>query len=207
MSLVVAVGHCAHGRPGQVALRCRQASLQSNQVTPIMNALAPFWSIKHPCEQSLVWVQRQLSGAGMQLQRTFDLHEARLAGSDCQCPHHGTSACDCQMVVALVYVQGHPPVSLVVHGNDGQSWISLIDRPTSVPIRGSSLPSSRLCKPGLQPMRRPNCLWIAASLRATHPRGAPTLALIGLTDPNFGTLGGMYAALHVGIWWFSFWRP
>ena len=94
-----------------------------------MNALAPFWSIKHPCEESLLWVQRQLASAGMQLRRTFDLHEARLAGSDCQCPHHGTSACDCQMVVALVYAQDHPPVTLVVHGNDGQSWISVIDRP------------------------------------------------------------------------------
>jgi len=95
----------------------------------MMNALTPFWSIPHPCEESILWVQRQLSGVGMQLRRTFDLHEARLAGSDCPCPHHGTSACDCQMVVALVYAQDHPPVTLVVHGNDGQSWISVIDRP------------------------------------------------------------------------------
>jgi hypothetical protein len=94
-----------------------------------MTALTPFWSIEHPCEESLLWVERQLSSAGMRLLRTFDLHDARLATSDCQCPHHGTGACDCQMVVALVYAQDHPPVTLVLHGNDGQSWISVIDGP------------------------------------------------------------------------------
>ena len=94
-----------------------------------MNALTPFWSTDKPCEDTLRWLQRRLSLAGLRLLRTFDLHDARLADTDCQCPHHGTAACDCQMVVALVYAGDCPPVTLVMHGNNGHSWISVIDRP------------------------------------------------------------------------------
>ena len=45
--------------------------------------------------------------------------------------HAPTTAleCDCQMVVLLVYAPVGAPVSLVIHGNDGQSWLSLVDRP------------------------------------------------------------------------------
>ncbi|MFH1185516.1 MAG: hypothetical protein V1755_10830 [Chloroflexota bacterium] len=94
-----------------------------------MNALTPFWCVDEPCEESLHWLQRRLSRAGLRLLRTFDLHDARLGTAECHCPHHGTSACDCQMVVVLVYAEARPPVTLVVHGNNGQSWISVIDRP------------------------------------------------------------------------------
>jgi hypothetical protein len=33
------------------------------------------------------------------------------------------------MVVVLIYGETSSPVTLVVHGNDGQSWISVVDRP------------------------------------------------------------------------------
>ena len=75
------------------------------------------------------WLSQRLSSAGLRLLRTFDLNDARLAVEDCRCPHHGTSACDCQMVIVLVYAGPSAPVTLVVHGNDGMSWISVIDRP------------------------------------------------------------------------------
>jgi hypothetical protein len=76
-------------------------------------------------EQSI----RRLDAAGLQVVRSFDLKVARAAHVGCTCPHHGTDQCDCQMVVLLVYGQDGPPVTLVVHGHDGQTQIALVDTP------------------------------------------------------------------------------
>ena len=94
-----------------------------------MNALTPSWSIPVSCETSAQWLEHRLADAGLRLLRTFDLQDARLATADCTCPHHGTTECDCQMVVVLVYSGARAPVTLVIHGNNGQSWVSVIDRP------------------------------------------------------------------------------
>jgi hypothetical protein len=94
-----------------------------------MDTLTPPWSVHVPCETSAQWLEDRLSCAGLRAVRTFDLHDARPASPECACPHHGTAACDCQMVVILVYAEARLPVTMVVHGNDGQSWISVIDRP------------------------------------------------------------------------------
>jgi hypothetical protein len=94
-----------------------------------MTVLTPIWSIDEPCDKSVGWLEERLSLAGFRLLRTFDLHDARLSVADCQCPHHGTKQCDCQMMVLLVYAEASPPVTLVIHGKDGRSWISVIDRP------------------------------------------------------------------------------
>lgn len=80
-------------------------------------------------EQSM----RQLELAGLQVVRSFDLKVARAAHVGCTCPHHGTEQCDCQMVVLLVYGQDGPPATLVVHGYDGQTEISLVDIPDQRP--------------------------------------------------------------------------
>ncbi len=61
---------------------------------------------------------------------TFDLHAARLGLEDCPCPNHGTEECDCQMIVLLVYAEAAEPITLILHGNDGQTWISLADGPS-----------------------------------------------------------------------------
>jgi hypothetical protein len=70
-------------------------------------------------------VNQQLTEADFRVVQTFDLHVARMAHSDCPCPHHGTSDCNCQMVVLLVYQKKEDPVTLVVHGQDGRTWVSL----------------------------------------------------------------------------------
>jgi hypothetical protein len=95
----------------------------------IMNTLTPFCSISCSCDEALQWTQRQLSRAGLRGMQTFDLHTARHALEDCPCPHHGTSACDCQMVVLLVYGNASEPVTLILHGHDGQTWVSIADNP------------------------------------------------------------------------------
>jgi len=64
------------------------------------------------------------------------LQDARLAAAYCPCPHHGTRACDCQMVVLLVYGNGIRPATLILHSNDGQTWLSLVNTP-SQPVEQS----------------------------------------------------------------------
>jgi hypothetical protein len=63
--------------------------------------------------------------AGLRSVQTFDLHTARAAMHDCECPHHSTDQCDCQMIVLLVYGKVEEPVSLILHGNDGTTWLSI----------------------------------------------------------------------------------
>jgi hypothetical protein len=61
--------------------------------------------------------------------QTFDLHAARHAREDYPCPHHGMDACDCQMVVLLIYEKADEPVTLILYGNDGQTWLSFVNNP------------------------------------------------------------------------------
>ncbi len=90
---------------------------------------SPFLSINHPCDEALQWTKKQLSQAGLRSMQTFDLHAARAGSHDCSCPNHGTNKCDCQMVVLLVYGKAAEPVTLILHGNDGNTQLSIADDP------------------------------------------------------------------------------
>lgn len=90
-----------------------------------MSALIPFLVLDQTCDQVLAWVSQQLTSASFRVVQTFDLQVARLAHPDCPCPHHGTNDCNCQMVVLLVYGKQDDPATLVIHGQDGRSWVSL----------------------------------------------------------------------------------
>ena len=90
-----------------------------------MSTLIPFLVLDQTCDQVLAWATGQLTRAGFRVVQTFDLQVARLAHPDCPCPHHGTNDCNCQMVVLLVYPKQGEPATLVIHGQDGRSWVSL----------------------------------------------------------------------------------
>ena len=90
-----------------------------------MSALIPFLVLDQTCDQVLPCVNGQLTSAGLRVVQTFDLQIARLAHTDCPCPHHGTDDCNCQMVVLLVYRKQDDPVTLIIHGQDGRTWVSL----------------------------------------------------------------------------------
>lgn len=90
-----------------------------------MSTLMPFLVLDQTCDQVLVWVSQQLTSASFRVVQTFDLQVARLAHPDYPCPHHGTNDCNCQMVVLLVYGKQDDPATLVIHGQDGRSWVSL----------------------------------------------------------------------------------
>lgn len=89
-----------------------------------MSALLPFLALDQTCQQVDVWVREKLTQAGLRVVPTFDLKIARLAHPDCACPYHGTDACSCQLVILLVYGKQESPATLVIHGQDGKSWIS-----------------------------------------------------------------------------------
>jgi hypothetical protein len=94
-----------------------------------MNQNMQLVTIQANCDEATTQAAQLLSGAGLQVVRSFDLRSARMAHAECTCPHHGTAQCTCQFVVLLVYGQGGAPMSLVVHGHDGQTWLSLVDTP------------------------------------------------------------------------------
>ena len=93
-----------------------------------MSALMPFMVVDEACGSVLARVSEELIRMGFRIAQTFDLQVARLAHPDCPCPHHGTDECNCQMVVLLVYRTDRVPATLVVHGQDRRSWLSLVNQ-------------------------------------------------------------------------------
>ena len=93
--------------------------------------MSPFLTVNLTCDITLPWVSNQLLKAGLRSVQTFDLHTARAALHDCDCPHHGTDQCDCQMVVLMVYGKTEEPATLMLHGNDGTTWLSIAASVTS----------------------------------------------------------------------------
>jgi hypothetical protein len=91
--------------------------------------ISPFLSVNKSCDETLQWTKMQLSQADLRAVQTFDLHAARSGTHDCPCPHHGTEECDCQMVVLLVYGKVTEPATLILHGNDGLTWMSIVNDP------------------------------------------------------------------------------
>ena len=94
-----------------------------------MNMLSPFLTLNCSCDEALQWSSQNLMQNGLRVMQTFDLHTARHALEGCPCPHHGTSECDCQMLVLLVYGEAVEPATLILHGNNGQAWLSIVKTP------------------------------------------------------------------------------
>jgi len=82
-------------------------------------------------DEATAWVTLGLEEAALQVYRSFDLRSARAVSGTCACPYHGTDACDCQMVVLLVYQEQGTPATIVLHGHQGRTWIQLVDAPNA----------------------------------------------------------------------------
>jgi hypothetical protein len=74
-------------------------------------------------------ISQQLISQGMVVIQSFDLQVAKSIHTGCTCPHHGTKLCDCQIVVLLVYDENEGPVSLIVHSQDGRTYLSMMEIP------------------------------------------------------------------------------
>ena len=95
--------------------------------------MTQFLTLECPNDKAVRWITDTLKRANLQVATSFDLHTTRPAYTDYPCPHHGSAACDCQMVVLLVYGADSRPATLVVHSSDGRTWLSLIDYPGQRP--------------------------------------------------------------------------
>lgn len=94
-----------------------------------MSNVSPFVTIDKPGEEAIRRVFQMLGKHGLRVVRTFDLQEARLAHVDCPCPQHGTEACNCQMMILLVYADGQKPASILMHSFQESTWLYLVDTP------------------------------------------------------------------------------
>jgi hypothetical protein len=92
-----------------------------------MNMNSPFLNLDCCCDKAMQWSSQKLTQNGLRVMQTFDLQAARHALENCPCPHHGTDKCDCQMVVLLVYGKAGGSVTLILHGNDGKTSLSLVN--------------------------------------------------------------------------------
>jgi len=92
-----------------------------------MSSLTSIFTLHQPAEKAVAWTTQRLTAFGFQVEQTFDLHAARMSQVDCPCPYHGTSDCTCQMIVLLVHSQKTQPVTIVVHGHDDQTCLSMVD--------------------------------------------------------------------------------
>lgn len=92
-----------------------------------MSTLTPILTLRQSAQATVAWAMQRLMARGFQVERTFDLHAARMSQVDCPCPYHGTGNCTCQMVVLLVHRPKAQPVTVVVHGHDDQTSLSLVD--------------------------------------------------------------------------------
>lgn len=95
--------------------------------------MAQLLTLECSSREAVQWIIEVLSQADLQVATSFDLRTAREAHTECACPHHGTAACDCQLVVLLVYSQDDSPATLVLHGSDGHAYLSLADAPGQRP--------------------------------------------------------------------------
>ena len=86
------------------------------------------WSFERDCDEVVDQITEALKKAKLLVSRSFDLQSARQSFTQpqaCTCPHHGTAQCACQYVILLVRYRQADPVTLVAHGSDGRTILSL----------------------------------------------------------------------------------
>ena len=89
--------------------------------------LSTILTLNYSCDDAMITSSQSLRQNGFRVLQTFDLHNTAHVLEECPCPHHTTSDCDCQMVVLLVYGEAAQPATLILHGNNGKTWVSAPD--------------------------------------------------------------------------------
>ena len=70
---------------------------------------------------------------GLYVIRSFDLRSALAAQPGCECPHHGTAACNCQFAVLLVYGDPGTLAALTLHSHDRQTYAQIVRDSATTP--------------------------------------------------------------------------
>lgn len=95
-----------------------------------LRKMRPFLLLRCGCDTAVTKITRTLENAGLRVIPSFD---SRLTASASTCPHHGQEPCDCQIVILLVYGTDKRPTTLVAHGQDGETWLSIATTPDQRP--------------------------------------------------------------------------
>jgi hypothetical protein len=85
-------------------------------------------TVSMDCDETADLLSRGFAAMGLRVTRSFDLLSARQAMRNpegCPCPHHGTASCSCQYVVLLVENAAGSLLTLVAHGHDGATHLSM----------------------------------------------------------------------------------
>jgi hypothetical protein len=91
--------------------------------------MTPLLKLNESVGKVVTGVKAALEDAALRVMVSFDSSLTRIAVTPTFCPHHGTNACDCQVVILLVYGHDGQPATLLAHGQDGETWISLVNTP------------------------------------------------------------------------------
>lgn len=90
----------------------------------------PTLIVKARCSQYLAPLKKELSDAGYWAIQSFDLQNTRaLHEEGCTCTYHDTGHCTCEMVVLLIYPAEGEPVTLMLDGRDGFTFVYLMEEP------------------------------------------------------------------------------
>jgi hypothetical protein len=82
---------------------------------------------------------RRLNDRGLSVSRTFDLQVARRRlknSAEAPCPHHGSDRCTCQYLVLRIGRRGFGCISVVVHGHDSVTKITMLTEASGKPGGG-----------------------------------------------------------------------
>lgn len=88
---------------------------------------SPLMVVEKDCNQVVDEISRSLGRSGLTVVESFDLQVARAGHIGCTCPHHGTDQCACQLAILLIYGDEAMPVSIMVHGNEEGTEVSIIE--------------------------------------------------------------------------------
>jgi len=89
--------------------------------------LSPFLHLNYSCDAALKRVKNLLINTGLHPIQTFDLRSADTVPHNSPLPKHGINDGDFQMVILLVYSEAEEPETLILYGNQAQTWLSLAD--------------------------------------------------------------------------------
>ncbi len=105
----------------------------------------PILEINTTCSVFVASLKEALTAEGLLVVQSFDLHSARMLHADCTCPNHGTDQCTCELVVLLVYRSVGGPITIVLDGRDGNTFVFATDdagntfRPSTIEAIGSAI--------------------------------------------------------------------
>ncbi len=75
-------------------------------------------SVSRSCRETVAWLEQRLWEDGLEVTQILDASRARLA----------MEGCDCETIVLVVHGRSRFPGSLILHGSNGHTWVSLAER-------------------------------------------------------------------------------